>query len=67
MCSAVPYYNAYKEKSGYYSNDLFEWSNTTDLEASTSAPVIQVMTSPNNPDGTMRNKTVAGELSHKRD
>ena len=62
VCAALPYYNAYKSKSEYFSTAFFEWSNMTVLEASSGLPVIQVMTSPNNPDGSMRNKTVAGGL-----
>ncbi|KAK9862148.1 hypothetical protein WJX84_009171 [Apatococcus fuscideae] len=60
VCSEAPYYNAYKATSQYYGSMAFEWSETTDLEASPDSPVIQVMTAPNNPDGTMRNKTVSG-------
>ncbi|KAK9848938.1 hypothetical protein WJX84_001268 [Apatococcus fuscideae] len=60
ICAETPYYNSYPRTAAWFSSSLFEWSNTTDLEANAASPVIQVMTSPNNPDGSMRNKTVPG-------
>ena len=61
ICAKTPYYNSYPRTADWLSSSLFAWSNTTDLEASTASPVIQIMTSPNNPDGTLRNKTVPGD------
>ena len=57
--AAVPYYNAYELLPRYFDSRLFEWAaNETDLQPN--QPVIDIVTAPNNPDGAMRNKSIAG-------
>merc|ERR1712070_930605 len=47
--SQVPHYGAYKTSVSYFQSSLFQWSETC-----THHDTIEFVTSPNNPDGTMR-------------
>ena len=66
MYSAIPYYNGYAWPADYYETRLFEWTAGAAPVATAGDPVIEIITAPNNPDGAMRNKTIAGELSQER-
>lgn len=58
--ASVPYYNTYEGLPSYFDSHLFEWAaNDTTVRAD--QPVIEIVTAPNNPDGTMRNKTIPGQ------
>lgn len=60
--SAIPYYNGYAWPADYYETRLFEWTAGAAPVATAGDPVIEIITAPNNPDGAMRNKTIAGSF-----
>ncbi|WCJ38496.1 tryptophan aminotransferase related 1 [Euphorbia peplus] len=56
---AAPYYSAYKEETEFLHSGLYKWEGdayTFDKDG----PYIEIVTSPNNPDGTIR-KTVVNK------
>lgn len=56
--SEAPYYNAYRIIAQYYNSTLFRWHDGPGPPAD-AARVVEFVTSPNNPDGRLRNRTVA--------
>ncbi|KAI4384149.1 hypothetical protein MLD38_002337 [Melastoma candidum] len=62
---AAPYYSSYAEATTFLKSSLFKWegdANAFDKDG----PYIELVTSPNNPDGTTRNPVVdrGGNLIH---
>ena len=58
--AARPYYEGYVEPSSYFQTRLFAWQAAdAPPQPSTERPVIEMVTSPNNPDGTMREAKVS--------
>ncbi|EOA37442.1 hypothetical protein CARUB_v10011523mg [Capsella rubella] len=67
IVAAVPYYSTYVEEASYLQSKLYKWegdARTFDKEG----PYIEMVTSPNNPDGTMRepvvNRKEGGKVIH---
>ncbi|KAJ0038552.1 hypothetical protein Pint_22903 [Pistacia integerrima] len=66
VVSAAPYYSRYPEEIEFLSSGLYKWggdANTFDKDG----PYIEVVNSPNNPDGTSRDAVVnrsEGRLIH---
>ncbi|CAL1395253.1 unnamed protein product [Linum trigynum] len=63
---AAPYYSQYKEQVELLQSRLYEWggdAKTYDDEDKT-APFIEVVTSPNNPDGSLREAMVANKTEN---
>ena len=57
--AAKPYYDRYVEASSYFQTRLFVWQKAdAPPEPSGDRPVIEMVTSPNNPDGTLREAQV---------
>jgi aspartate/methionine/tyrosine aminotransferase len=57
-----PYYSGYRMPSLLYGTRLFEWwDNATAPVPSVQRKVIELVTSPNNPDGHLRSPIVRGE------
>ncbi|CAH2033709.1 unnamed protein product [Thlaspi arvense] len=59
VVAAVPYYSTYVEEASYVQSKLYEWEG----DARTfhkKGPYIEMVTSPNNPDGTIREPVVNG-------
>ena len=53
--SRKPYYSAYRSASRYFSSTRFAWNDSSTPPTGTAlAPVIELVTSPNNPDGLIR-------------
>ncbi|CAI0390372.1 unnamed protein product [Linum tenue] len=66
---AAPYYSQYKEQVELLQSRLYEWGGDAETFDGSAAPFIEVVTSPNNPDGSLReaavaNKTGNGKLIH---
>ncbi|GER37028.1 tryptophan aminotransferase related 2 [Striga asiatica] len=60
ICRA-PYYSSYPEMSDFLKSKLFEWWGDADLfDKDKNEPYIEMVTSPNNPDGTIRQPIVNG-------
>ncbi|XP_019094438.1 PREDICTED: tryptophan aminotransferase-related protein 1-like [Camelina sativa] len=67
IVAAVPYYSTYVEEASYLDSKLYKWegdARTFDKKG----PYIEMVTSPNNPDGTMRepvvNRREGGKVIH---
>ena len=60
--SPIPFYSGYEYPAAYYASRLFEWTAGAPPVPAADAPVIELITAPNNPDGAMRVKTVQGVL-----
>ena len=61
MWAAAPYYPAYAESASYFQSRLFAWQHglgSKPPEPSREQPVIEMVTSPNNPDGATREARV---------
>lgn len=58
--AAVPYYGAYKVSTDFAHSRLYEWAAGGQPEANATHSVIEFVTSPNNPDGSLRTPTVPG-------
>lgn len=58
----APYYSGYVDPSKYFRSEAFGWAPPSDTPpvATEAAPVIELVTSPNNPDGRLRNASVSG-------
>ncbi|KAK3288733.1 hypothetical protein CYMTET_3802, partial [Cymbomonas tetramitiformis] len=57
--AAKPYYGSYKAQADYFRSELFRW--TEDKPQVTSLQqVIEFVTAPNNPDGSLRSSQVEG-------
>ncbi|KAL1194134.1 Tryptophan aminotransferase-related protein 1 [Cardamine amara subsp. amara] len=57
IVAAVPYYSTYVDEGSYLRSELYKWegdARTFDKKG----PYIELVTSPNNPDGTMREPVV---------
>ncbi len=64
-----PYYQAHKSSAAYFNSSLFAWSADSLTAASAGGPSaaecgrsIEVVTSPNNPDGSLRDALCAGAV-----
>lgn len=58
--SKAPFYNAYKIQTSMPESRLFSWSESP---PNGSQPVLEFITSPNNPDGTLRSQSVPGRFA----
>eukprot|EP00884_Botryococcus_braunii_P004197 jgi/Botrbrau1/13779/Bobra.0056s0031.1 len=58
--AARPYYSAYQLQSDIVHSQLFKWWNATEAPDPQMNPVIELVTSPNNPDGYIRSPTLQG-------
>ena len=58
----VPFYSGYAYPAAYYASRLFEWTAEAAPVPAADAPVIELITAPNNPDGVMRTKSISGIL-----
>ncbi|XP_021713802.1 tryptophan aminotransferase-related protein 1-like isoform X2 [Chenopodium quinoa] len=58
---AEPYYSFYKEVIEQERSELYQWKGDANTFQSESGPYIEVVTSPNNPDGTTRKPVLKGE------
>ncbi|CAH8253319.1 unnamed protein product [Arabidopsis lyrata] len=54
---AVPYYSTYVEEASYVQSSLYKWEGDA-RTFDNKGPYIELVTSPNNPDGTMREPVV---------
>jgi len=67
----TPFYSGYRSPPAYFRSRAFEWAWDADPNASTAVPpptsaarrVIELVTSPNNPDGHLRVPVVSGAHS----
>ena len=51
--AAAPFYSGYVEPGSYFQTRLFHWhEGATPPVATAEMPVLEMVTSPNNPDGT---------------
>ncbi|PIN09987.1 L-tryptophan--pyruvate aminotransferase [Handroanthus impetiginosus] len=57
IVSAVPFYSSYPEMSNYLQSTLFKWSGDARC-FNKDGPYIEMVTSPNNPDGVIREPVV---------
>ncbi|KAL3654029.1 hypothetical protein CASFOL_003710 [Castilleja foliolosa] len=57
VVSASPYYSSYPEMTDFLRSKLFEWSGDA-LCFDKDGPYIEMVTSPNNPDGVIRESVV---------
>ncbi|KZV45713.1 Alliin lyase [Dorcoceras hygrometricum] len=67
VVSAAPYYSAYPSFANYLKSGLYEWGGNAH-KFKGNKPYIEIVTSPNNPDGSLREAVVknkqAGILIH---
>jgi histidinol-phosphate/aromatic aminotransferase/cobyric acid decarboxylase-like protein len=57
----APFYAGYVDPAKYFRSEAFSWVPGAQPPAATeAAPVIELVTSPNNPDGRLRNASVSG-------
>ncbi|XP_022131455.1 L-tryptophan--pyruvate aminotransferase 1-like isoform X2 [Momordica charantia] len=68
VVSAAPYYSCYPDETDYLCSRLYKWAGDANQYDSKSGPFIEVVTSPNNPDGCLREPVVEahgqGKLIH---
>ena len=58
--SDTPYYSGYVNPARFFRTSLYDWLDSATPPAATAArPVIELVTSPNNPDGHLRTPRVA--------
>ncbi|KAL6547387.1 hypothetical protein OROMI_023108 [Orobanche minor] len=57
VVSAAPYYSSYPEMTNFLRSQLFEWSGDAHCFEK-DGPYIEMVTSPNNPDGVIRQAVV---------
>ena len=62
VTSEVPYYSGYPSAVRSEDNPNFEWVEP-DQAGRSGKPVVEFITSPNNPDGTIREQQVAGSTA----
>ncbi|CAN0896259.1 L-tryptophan--pyruvate aminotransferase 1 [Linum grandiflorum] len=55
---AAPYYSQYKEQVEIVQSRMYEWGGDARTYNKTKAPYIEVVTTPNNPDGSLREAVV---------
>ncbi|KAL8118380.1 L-tryptophan--pyruvate aminotransferase 1-like [Apium graveolens] len=60
VVSATPYYSAYPLQTNYLKSGLHRWAGDAQ-NFSTNEPYIEVVTSPNNPDGSIRQAVANGD------
>ncbi|KAK3028199.1 hypothetical protein RJ639_039482 [Escallonia herrerae] len=67
VVSAVPYYSSYPEMTDFLRSGLYKWAGDAQT-LDTDGPYIELVTSPNNPDGVTREAIVVnrgrGKLVH---
>ncbi|EPS64030.1 hypothetical protein M569_10751, partial [Genlisea aurea] len=61
VVAAAPYYSSYPEMAGFLRSSLFEWGGDAVEFEGNGGPYIEIVTSPNNPDGATREAAVANE------
>ncbi|XP_038885813.1 L-tryptophan--pyruvate aminotransferase 1-like [Benincasa hispida] len=68
VVSAAPYYSSYPEETDFLCSRLYKWGgDAKEYDAEKSGAFIEVVNSPNNPDGCMRQSVVnasQGKLIH---
>ena len=52
--SRKPYYSAYRSASRYFSSTRFAWNDSSTPPTGTALALVELVTSPNNPDGLIR-------------
>ncbi|KAG5385616.1 hypothetical protein IGI04_037086 [Brassica rapa subsp. trilocularis] len=57
IVAAVPYYSTYEEEASYVQSQLYKWEGDA-RTFNKPGPYIEMVTSPNNPDGTIREPVV---------
>ncbi|CAA7035993.1 unnamed protein product [Microthlaspi erraticum] len=65
IVAATPYYSTYVEEASYLQSKLYKWEGDA-RTFDKNGPYIEMMTSPNNPDGTIREPVVnrSGKVIH---
>ncbi|XP_050206984.1 L-tryptophan--pyruvate aminotransferase 1-like [Mercurialis annua] len=64
---AAPYYSSYKDETDFLRSGLYKWEGDA-YEFDKDEPYIEVVTSPNNPDGAIRDSVVnRGDGKHIHD
>lgn len=58
--AARPYYSAYPIQADFMQSRRYRWWNGTEPPGPQDGPVVEVVTSPNNPDGYIRQHTLSG-------
>ncbi|CAN1152258.1 L-tryptophan--pyruvate aminotransferase 1 [Linum perenne] len=58
---AAPYYSQYKEQVEILQSRLYEWGGDARTYSKTKEPYIEVVTTPNNPDGSLQEAVVNRE------
>ncbi|KAL3642326.1 Tryptophan aminotransferase-related protein 2 [Castilleja foliolosa] len=67
VVSAAPFYTSYKLITDYLKSGLYKWGGDARIFENDNKPYIEVVTSPNNPDGSLRRSVVnrkQGKLIH---
>ncbi|KAH1058584.1 hypothetical protein GYH30_002930 [Glycine max] len=64
VVAAVPYYSEYQDEVDILRSGLYQWAGDA-ASYEKNEPYIEVVTSPNNPDGTMRGPVVKSEAEGK--
>ncbi|ONI30387.1 hypothetical protein PRUPE_1G248200 [Prunus persica] len=70
VVSAAPYYSSYPDETDYLCSRLYKWAGDAyEFDKNGTGPYIEVVNSPNNPDGTLREAVVKnrgdeGKLIH---
>ncbi|KAL0535379.1 hypothetical protein IC582_029708 [Cucumis melo] len=67
VVSAVPYYSSYPSMCDYLKTALFKWGGDASKYEKEGSNYIEIVTSPNNPDGSLREPVVnrsGGKLLH---
>ncbi|KAK9816534.1 hypothetical protein WJX72_001636 [[Myrmecia] bisecta] len=54
----APYYNAYKSYASFWNTSRFQWSG--EVPDGNGSSIIEIITSPNNPDGRLRKPHIPG-------
>ncbi|KAF3431217.1 hypothetical protein FNV43_RR25947 [Rhamnella rubrinervis] len=62
---AAPYYSQYQEETNYLRSGLYKWAGDAHAFSGKDGPFIEVVTSPNNPDGSIRKAVVNGPSGHQ--
>ncbi|CAN8235723.1 unnamed protein product [Cochlearia groenlandica] len=65
VVAAAPYYSTYVEETTYVGSGMYKWEGDA-WGFDKKGPYIELVTSPNNPDGTIR-ETVVNRLGHDDD
>ncbi|CAL0330848.1 unnamed protein product [Lupinus luteus] len=64
VISAAPYYSAYPDAAGFLRSGIYHWGGDAKLYDK-DEPYIEIVTSPNNPDGTIRGPVVRSKSEGK--